>query len=480
MNMASRGKSIQRKLMRVVILSCFAVVILTCSTFFIYEIVTFRQTYVRELSTLGQIIASNSTAAIAFDDTEVGTEILAALKADPHVVAACIYDEDGKIFSFYPSELKLTLPESPGQEGYNFRHSYLEGFQSIMQGSKKLGTLYLKSDMEAMYERFRLYGGMVTLIIVLSLILSYLLSKYFQKQISTPILELSHIAKAVSDRQDYTVRANKMDEDEIGALTDAFNHMLDRIQEQTEEIRSFNQNLENLVAERTQQLEAVNHELESFSYSISHDLRAPLRSIHGYMNILAEEYSSKLDEEANRLINIILKSGQKMGQLIDDLLAFSRLGRKELVRSNIPMLEIVERIIEEHKKLEIKRALEFNLLPLPTAKGDHTTISQVWVNLISNAIKYSKHKEKTVIEIGSLEKEDALIYYVKDNGAGFDMKYYDKLFGVFQRLHSEKEFEGTGVGLAIVHRIIVKHGGKIWANAKVNEGATFFFSLKKM
>jgi light-regulated signal transduction histidine kinase (bacteriophytochrome) len=198
------------------------------------------------------------------------------------------------------------------------------------------------------------------------------------------------------------------------------------------------------------------------------------------MNIMAEEYGDKFDDEAMRLVNIILKNGQKMGQLIDDLLAFSRLGRKELVKSDVSMNDLVTIIIEEHRKLDMARTLEIEILKLPTAHADNTTIRQVWVNLISNAIKYSRHKEKTIIEIGSVEKDDSLIYYVKDNGAGFDMKYSNKLFGVFQRLHSENEFEGTGVGLAIVHRIIAKHGGKVWATAKVNEGATFFFSLKKI
>jgi len=300
-----------------------------------------------------------------------------------------------------------------------------------------------------------------------------------QKSISRPILALAETAKAISDRHDYSVRATKSDDDELGLLTDAFNHMLIQIQEQNSEITSFNQNLEQKVIERTREIEIANKELEAFSYSVSHDLRAPLRSIHGYMNIFHEEYSDKFDDEARRLINIIVKNAKKMGQLIDDLLAFSRLGRKELAKQTISMKDMVRHVWEEQEQLAGDRHIELVLKEIPEAYVDRATIRQLWVNLVSNAMKYTRHKEKAIVEIGSEEKEDKLTYYIKDNGAGFDMRYYDKLFGVFQRLHTDKEFEGTGVGLAIVQRIISRHGGVIWAEARPNEGATFFFSLSK-
>jgi len=246
-----------------------------------------------------------------------------------------------------------------------------------------------------------------------------------------------------------------------------------------EEIRLFNQKLEKMVLERTEELEMVNKELESFSYSVSHDLRAPLRAIHGYVNIFADEYANKFDDEAKRLTNIILNNTKKMGRLIDDLLAFSQLGRKELVKAETSMDNMVGNICDEQKMAEGHRNIEFIIQKLPTANVDAVTIRQVWINLISNAVKYTRHKDKVTIEIGSEERGDLQVYYVKDNGAGFDMTYYNKLFGVFQRLHSQKEFEGTGVGLAIVQRVVTKHGGKVWAEAKPDEGATFYFTLKR-
>ena len=244
-----------------------------------------------------------------------------------------------------------------------------------------------------------------------------------------------------------------------------------------DEVRQLNDELEQKVAERTAQLEYVNKELESFSYSVSHDLRAPIRAINGYTKILVEDYESVIDEDGVKILQSIINNSKKMGELIDDLLAFSKLGRKQVTVSKIDMLDLVHQVREEVLLEQHKNMPEFNITALPNAKGDKSLIKQVWINLISNAIKYSRHKEKTTIEIGAYEEEDHIVYFVKDGGAGFDMQYYDKLFGVFQRLHSQEEFEGTGIGLAIVHRIVQRHEGKVWAESILDEGSCFYFSL---
>jgi PAS domain S-box-containing protein len=238
-----------------------------------------------------------------------------------------------------------------------------------------------------------------------------------------------------------------------------------------ERIRELNNELRSNVA----QLESANKEMESFSYSVSHDLRSPLRALNGFARIIEEEYLPLLDDEAKRLLGNIRMNAQRMGILIDDLLAFSRLGRKEVQRSKTDIRQMVDNIVLEMEKSHQHRA-SIIINDLPTADVDHTLMQQVWINLISNAVKYSGKKENPAIEIGADIINNQTVYYVKDNGTGFDMKYSDKLFGVFQRLHSPKEFEGTGVGLAIVQRIVSKHGGSIWADAKVNEGATFYFT----
>lgn len=221
----------------------------------------------------------------------------------------------------------------------------------------------------------------------------------------------------------------------------------------------------------------LNRELEGFTYSVSHDLRAPLRSIIGYATILKEEYYEKMDDEARRVTDVIIRNTVRMGQLIDDLLDFSRLGRKQVSVAPINMKEVVENIVRE-QTIEIKdRKLAIKILDIEPAKGDLAMIRQVWINLISNALKYSSKKDISKIEIGSYRKDGKKVYFISDNGAGFDMKYSDKLFGVFQRLHKMNEFEGTGVGLALVKTIVKRHGGEVWAESKVNEGAKFYFSL---
>ena len=245
-------------------------------------------------------------------------------------------------------------------------------------------------------------------------------------------------------------------------------------QEAEKEIKQLNAHLQRNVA----QLELTNKELESFSYSVSHDLRAPLRSINGYSQIIQEEYVEQMGDEAKRLFSIIRNNAKKMGKLIDDLLAFARMGRKEVARVLVDFYKLVEPVIADQTH-SAKTPVKFTLHPMLPAHGDPVLLSQVFVNLISNAIKYSSKSSNPTVEIGSFEKGDENVYYVKDNGAGFDMSYAHKLFGVFQRLHSHNEFEGTGVGLAIVQRIVVKHGGRVWAEGKIDEGASFYFSLPK-
>jgi len=242
------------------------------------------------------------------------------------------------------------------------------------------------------------------------------------------------------------------------------------------EIMQLNANLEKKVVERTKQLEAANQELESFSYSVSHDLRAPLRAVNGYAMMLKEEFEDKLGDEGYRLISTIINNARLMGQLIDDLLAFSRMSRKEMVSTRIDMNSLFEVCVSESIQHQ-SASPQVIIHKLPYCYGDLNLLRQVLLNLVGNAVKYSSKAEHPLIEIGSIKDTEKRIYYIKDNGVGFDMKYSDKLFGVFQRLHSAQEFEGTGVGLALAKRIINKHGGDIWAESVPGEGATFYFSM---
>ena len=244
-----------------------------------------------------------------------------------------------------------------------------------------------------------------------------------------------------------------------------------------DEINKLNEELERKVAERTKELEAANKEMEAFSYSVSHDLRSPLRAMDGYSTILMEDYSSLLDTEGNRLLHAITSNATRMGNLIDDLLAFSRVSRQELRFVKIDMHALANTVYQEIATESDKKKTEFLLHNIHDSYGDPSMLRQVWVNLLGNALKFSSKKSKCFIETGNKIEGEECIYFVKDNGAGFNMEYADKLYGVFKRLHTSKDFEGTGIGLSIVQRIIHRHGGRVWAEGKVNEGATFYFAL---
>jgi len=646
-----RNVPIRRKLMTANLLTSGAVLLLTCLAFFAYEVLTFRQSTVEKLSTLGKIIAANSTAALAFDDSDAATEILAALKAESHIVAAGLYGTTGKLFAQYPVNSPAAFPSAPGQDGYRFERGRLAGFLPVMQDNRRLGTLYINSDMGAIYEQLWRRGEIAALVMALSLLVAYLLSRSLQRQISVPILALAETANSVSKQRDFSVRAKKFGGDELGLLTDAFNQMLAeiqklnatlelRVQERTAQLETANVELsrsravleslfkslpglflvltpdlkivtasdaylkatmtkrENLVgrdlfdafpdnpddsqtkgsfnvraslnrvlqtaeadtmaiqkydvrrpdgvfeerfwspinspvlgADRrieyiihrvedvtdfvkqqsqknsggdedglrvkmermeaeifrssqevqaaNEKLQTANKELEAFSYSVSHDLRAPLRHVDGFVDLLRKQSAEKLDERGRRYLDIIADSARRMGALIDDLLVFSRMSRTDLRYSKVASESLVHEV-RDALQGEIRGRVVWKMDSLPQIEADTAMLRQVWANLIGNAIKYSRTRDPAEIEIGCTDSGNGeFVFFVRDNGVGFDMQYVDKLFGVFQRLHRADEFEGTGIGLANVRRIISRHGGRTWAEGKVDGGATFFFSLPK-
>lgn len=264
----------------------------------------------------------------------------------------------------------------------------------------------------------------------------------------------------------------------IGAIE--ISHDITEQKKMEEELAKYRLHLEGLVRERTRQLEEANKELDAFSYSVSHDLKAPLRALNGFSKIIIEDYAEQLDAQGRHALDLICANAKKMEQLINDLLEFAHVSRQEIKLSRVDMKGLAKSVFDDLKAtIQEGRDVRLEVKEIPCAYADLSMMRQVFTNLFSNAIKFSRNKQSALIEVGSVTAGKEEVYYLKDNGVGFDMKYVDKIFGVFQRLHAESEFEGTGVGLAIVQRAIIKQGGRVWAEGKVNEGATFYFSLPK-
>jgi PAS domain S-box-containing protein len=756
-----RQQSIEQKIKFVILSISTMTLLLACSGFLIYEFITFRQRMVSGLETTAQIIGTNCTAALAFDNKGDAEEVLGALRSEPRIISAAIYDRNNKLFASYDRDSLISKPAVTSDTSRaRFENGTLVLFQPIMLDKSKIGTMYLVSDLQAMYLRFTSYGGILLLVFVGSILTAFFTASKLQKKISEPILNLAHTAKAISHQNDYSIRAAKTSNDETGLLADAVNQMLTQIQErdislqqankvmaveigerrraedrfrlvvesapngmvminqqgtiilinsQTEklfqytreeligqsidilvpmryrnnhgsfrtgfiakpearamgigrdlfgrrkdgsefpveiglnpietvegimvlssivditerkraedEIRKLNVSLEQRVLERTEELRtseekyrtlydsidegfciiemmfnaqgkpidyrfleinpafekqtglrdalgktmreiapqheehwfeiygriavtgeparfqnraeqfhrwydvyafrlgdpknrqvailfsditnrktaeekivqlnteleqhaaslvAVNKELEAFSYSVSHDLRAPLRSIDGFSQALLEDYHNKLDEQGKDYLTRVRMASQRMAQLIDDLLNLSRVTRSEIHIESVNLSEIAEDISYELQRTQPDRKATFHIAEQIRVQGDSRLLRIMLDNLLGNAWKYTSKHPSANISFGMMQHNGNPAYFVRDDGAGFDMKYADKLFGAFQRLHGMTDFPGTGIGLATVQRIIHRHGGNIWAEGNVEQGATFYFTL---
>ena len=305
----------------------------------------------------------------------------------------------------------------------------------------------------------------------LILAMAFFIALSVARRIANPIMMLRQYALALGrgqERQPLPVQSVS----ELNDLADAFNTMDENVRARETALQESEQKFR----DHARKLEETNKELEDFAYTISHDLRAPLRAMNGYSVMLQESLASTLDDEAKRRLRAIETNAIKMGQLVDDLLEFSRSGRTAMKMSGIDMNKLVGKVLES-LKFDEKDRLGVSVAALPRTYGDPVLIQQVMTNLLSNAVKFSRKREEPRIEIGGCEEDGNSIYFIKDNGIGFDMRFYDQLFGVFHRLVTDEEFEGTGVGLAIVHRLVTRHGGRVWAEGIPGEGATFCFSL---
>jgi signal transduction histidine kinase len=494
------SRSIRHKLSLVVLATTLAALVVTGIALVIFDLRAYREAGFSDLQTQADILGRASAAALAFDDPKTAIENVQLLKAKPEVSAAAIYNAKGKLFASYTRrELDLELPKLPGQDGAFEEGRNLVVFKRIVQNNEILGTVYMRADYEV-FGRLLGYLGIFGAVTALSLVIALVISGWLQTVLTTPIFEIAALSRRVVENRDFSLRARKTTDDEIGDLADAVNDMLAEISRRSEaleqanrgleremderqhadaELRRLNDELERRVAERTTQLESANKELEAFSYSVSHDLRAPLRAVVGFSKLVVEDHGAHIDEEARRKLDVIQSEAQRMGVLIDDLLAFSRLGRKAMNVGDLDMTALARSTYDGLNGQHGGPRAELRLGSLPRAKGDRALLAQVWTNLLSNALKFSSRRERPMIEVSAVSDEKEHIFFVRDNGAGFDPRYQGKLFGVFQRLHNSSEFPGTGVGLALVQRIVTRHGGRVWAESKPGEGATFYFTLPR-
>lgn len=384
-------------------------------------------------------------------------------------VTLYIGNMDGTVWTDLKEQVQLpavAVDTSHSLKEYDLNGQFYSLTTPIRQTGWQLLVAIPKKELAQPANRFlriALSSGLILL--AAGIFLTWLLSRSITKPLEKLTLASSSMAGG-----NYEQQVKVSSHNELGQLAKSFNLM-------AEEVQAANSRLETKVKERTAQLEAANKELEAFSYSVSHDLRAPLRAVSGYAGMLKEDYGQTLDAEGNRLIDQVVRHTAMMGQLIDDLIAFARTSRKETSYQQVDMKTMARDCYEALLQHQPQSHVRFELMDLPPCTTDRDLMRQVWLNLISNALKYSSREPSPLVQIGYLLKDGQTVYYVRDNGVGFDMKYADKLFGVFQRLHRPEEFEGTGVGLALAGRIIHKQGGKIWAKAAPNEGACFYFSI---
>jgi signal transduction histidine kinase len=457
--------------------------LLAVAGLFAYDLYSFRVGTVRDLGIQAQIIGSNSISAVLFDDSRSAETTLSALQAAPHVLSAEIYTPDGSAFAGYRRDRKEFLPPPPaipvGQaEVHWFQNGQVALVRSITFHGKPVATVYLRSDLGAMHARERDFAIIVATVFLMSLLAAMWMSSSTRRSIAEPIVSLAQTAQIVLNEKNYSIRAPAYGErNEIAVLISTFNEMLAQIQERDAALGKARDHLEQQVQERTAELNAANADLEAFSYSVSHDLRAPLRHIGAFSQILSEECSSNMEPVARQHLDRILHGVKNMDRLIEDLLKMAQIGRKELARVTTDLNSLLKDVVADLQPEFEGRQIDWHIGDLSSVECDAGLVKQVFANLISNAVKYTRRRELAFIEVGQVEEDGASVIFVRDNGAGFDERYADKLFGVFQRLHRAQDFEGTGVGLSTVQRIVRKHGGEIWAKSEVNKGATFFFVL---
>jgi signal transduction histidine kinase len=474
-------RSIAGKLTRLNLLVTGTALVLAYVAFLGYDLYTLRQDLINSMTTEAGIVGANSVTALLFDDQQAAESTLSALDHSPHIRWAVIVSADGKPFAEYRRDessrpdLRQALAAGKGREYWARGTDILLGSRIVFQG-RPLGAVYLLAGSGELAHRAGQFGLLSALILSLCFAIAVFATTTIRHLVTGPLTELAGTAQIVSKEKDYSVRApTPGSSDELALLVQSFNGMLEQIQERDRALEESRDALEQRVRERTAELTEANKELEAFSYSVAHDLRGPLQHIANIAFLLQNSAGPRVDDHS--LIEKLVDGTDRMASLIDDLLNLSRATSTPLRRTPVDLSEMAETILGNLKAEDPQRQAHFTIKKGGRAIVDEGLIQVALANLLDNAWKYSSRADVAEIEFGFTDEPDGTVYFVRDNGAGFNPKYADRLFRPFQRLHSQSEFPGTGIGLATAHRIIARHGGTISAESNLNQGAVFYFTL---
>ena len=598
---ARRQTSIQKRVRAVILLASVTVVFVTAAAFVSYEAIDFRAQSLRNLSTLAAIVAGDSAARLAFDNKAVAEEILAALKVEPDIEAAILFDDHGNTFATYPKTLPaLVLPRKTEPKGYRFEDGGLALFEPVRRENKSIGTLYLRASFHSRHQQFVRYGLIVVAVLAGSSAAAFILSSLLQTRISAPILALTQAAETITKQGDYSVRVARRTDDELGTLTDAFNGMVaetqenhDRLAEQArllnlstdaiivrdlsgvvvfwntgaEEIygwsradalgknknqllqtqfpeplesiteklrrdgrwagdlvqtrrdgrrihvstrwvadadahgawdkvliidtditvrkaaeelmRSEAKRLDSLVDQRTARLQETIGELEAFSYSISHDMRAPLRAMQGYAKALLDDYGERLDADGRYYLDRIYRASNRLDLLIQDVLAYSRVAKGEIALQPIDLERLLDDIIATTPDFQAPQARVIVERPLHRVVGHDAYMTQCLTNLLANAVKFVPAGVLPEVRIRTERLDGKVRVWVEDNGIGIDPAHYERIFQIFGQVHPEKKYGGTGIGLAIVRKAVQRMNGEVGVAPGLDKGSRFWLILQE-
>jgi signal transduction histidine kinase len=468
-----RDIPIRQKLMVIVMLTTVTAMLLSGIGMVAADSILFRRNLERDLSTQAQIIADTTTGELAFNDPKSADETLGALRSRTHVVAACIYRPDGTTLANYTrAGADSGCPPGAGRDELRFRSNDIIVSRVIFLSGHPIGTLVLLYDLLELSERMRIYGATVIGVLLVSSLIAFLLSSSLRAIIATPVSQLVRAMTSVSETSDYSIRAPKLSNDELGLLADRFNEMLAGIQLRDDSLKT-------VLGEREaalRELRRANEDLQQFAYSASHDLQEPIRNVAVYSEIVAKRYMHVLDADGKQFLGFLAEGGRRLARLISDLLSYTRAGIVETDATPVDASAVLEQTLSGLAEAIRESGAHVTRGRLPRVWIAEAHLQQVFQNLITNALKYRKETPPE-IHISAVHQDAAWCFSVQDNGIGIDPQYKEKIFGVFKRLHRDQKYSGTGIGLAICHRVLELYGGRIWVESSAGEGATFFFTV---